>query len=415
MRDVVTCAWRELSRRKGRTATNVFGYFLAVSTLVLLVTLLLFSRDAADEVLEQTGTFFTVYSPATCEVPCYIPPGHSVSEAFVGTGGIYTYSMADIALKNPPWPLTHVKRYAPYVLFRFLDANENSTVTVGGFDPRDADVVGPNAVAESDMLGGDPKNPPRFLRPEDTGVVLVERTYAEPRALQQGNKVRVAGKTFTIIALVDTTHSTRAARADMYMTRPDLQKLIALRIPDHATEYNMVVAQATSVKALAKAKEEMSVIGSAASGSSCHKPAINVLGVNERSVWLLTLLVGLFTLVSAAKSQLASVIERRRDIGILKAIGWTSGAVTGQVFIESVLMAGIGGALGCLTVALALMLVPIKELAQIQTNMPLTITLDVLKMMGYGMALALVGGGLAGSIPAFIAARQRPAIALRQV
>jgi ABC-type lipoprotein release transport system permease subunit len=412
MRDMVTCAWRELTRRKGRTAMNVLGYALAVGTLVTLLTVLIFSRDAANAVLENTGTFFAAYSPATCGVPCYIPQGHSVSEAFVGPGGIYTYSTVMQYLPKLS-SFKYIKRMAPYILFRFLDANEHSTVTVGGFDPKDADIVGPLACGPEDVTTDPINTEMRYLRAGDRDVVLVERTYAEPRALQPGNFIKVAGKKFRILAIADTTGSTRAARADLYMMLPDLQRLIAQRIPDHAQDANIMLAQATSAKVLAQAKREMQFASfSAASGSSCHKPAVMVLGMNERSVWLLALLIGLFTLVSSMKSQLAAVMERRREIGILKAIGWTNGAITGQVLVESLLQAALGGALGCAAAVLVLVLVPIARLAHLAVQTPITISPLVL---GFGLALALVGGAFAGSIPAFIAARQRPAIAMRQL
>lgn len=47
MGDVWDCAWRELRRRKGRTAANILGYLLAVATAVVVITALRFSRQAA--------------------------------------------------------------------------------------------------------------------------------------------------------------------------------------------------------------------------------------------------------------------------------------------------------------------------------------------------------------------------------
>lgn len=429
MRDTITCAWRELSRRKGRTAVNVLGYALAVGTLVMLLTVLVFSRRAADAILESTGVFFAVYQPADCKVPCYLA-GHPVSEAFVGTGGIFTLSQSVKIARMPATPpYQYVKRTAPYALFRFLDPVEHSTITVGGFDPADYEVVGPLAVSPDDV----PKSQDqRYLKSGDTGVLLVERTYAEPRGLIPHDTpgprpkgphgeplkdyVTVGGKKFFIVGIVDTTGNTRPARADMYMTLPDLQTLIAARIPEVGENVNMLLVQANSSKVLEQAKEEMKYRSySGASGSSCHKPAVTVLGMNERSVWLLTLLVSVFTLVSAMKSQLAAVMERRRDIGILKAIGWSNGAVTGQVLVESVLQAAIGGVAGCAAALLIFLLVPVAQLAQMQTNLAITIDATMLVHIVLGIALAVVGGGIAGVVPALIAARERPAVAMRQL
>ena len=59
-------AWRETVRRKGRTFANILGYLLAVAIMVVLVTTLVFSKEAASAVLTSTGTHFIGFIPL-CE------------------------------------------------------------------------------------------------------------------------------------------------------------------------------------------------------------------------------------------------------------------------------------------------------------------------------------------------------------
>jgi putative ABC transport system permease protein len=411
MRDTVACAWRELTRRKGRTALNVLGYALAVGTLVMLLTVLIFARDAAKTVLESTGTYFVAYSPSSCDVPCYLHDvkGGSIAEAYIGPGGVYTYPVGLVMLKARP-SLRYIRQVAPYILFRFLDTSEHTTITVGGFRPEDAAVVDATVCGPGDLV---PVKNNRFLKTGDTRKILVEQAYAGPRHLTIGNSLRVAGQSYTIVGIVNSAANTRAARADLYMLMSELQALIGRRIPMYVDHFNVLLVQANSVRELAQAKEEAGRLGgSLASGSSCYKPAVMVLGMNEHSVWLMILLVCLFTLGSVMKSQIAAVVERRREIGILKAIGWTNGSITGQVVVESLLQAALGGAIGCVAAMLVLMLVPIARLAHLSTATPIVISPLVL---GLGFALALVGGIVAGLIPAVIATRQRPAIAMQQL
>jgi ABC-type antimicrobial peptide transport system permease subunit len=47
------------------------------------------------------------------------------------------------------------------------------------------------------------------------------------------------------------------------------------------------------------------------------------------------------------------MLERRRELGILKATGYTSGRVLGVVLIENGVIGGVGGLLGMMLVALA--------------------------------------------------------------
>ena len=65
MRDLLECAVRELLRRKGRTLGVLVGYLLAVAIVVVLVTAIVFARQAAGEILTSTGTHFIAFAPAS--------------------------------------------------------------------------------------------------------------------------------------------------------------------------------------------------------------------------------------------------------------------------------------------------------------------------------------------------------------
>jgi putative ABC transport system permease protein len=117
-------------------------------------------------------------------------------------------------------------------------------------------------------------------------------------------------------------------------------------------------------------------------------------------------------LVVAMKSQLASVVERRRDIAILKAIGWTDGRIVLQVLVESLLLAAAGGAAGCALAALVIATASLGAWSGLPGGEGLAVSGRVLAA---ALVLATAGGLLAGAVPALAAARQRPAEALRRV
>jgi putative ABC transport system permease protein len=103
-----------------------------------------------------------------------------------------------------------------------------------------------------------------------------------------------------------------------------------------------------------------------------------------------------------------SVRERTGELGVLKAMGFTSAQVLALVLAESCLLAGLGGGLG-----LALALVMIARGDPTGGMLPLFYfpTLDVLTGAGYSLALGL----LAGIFPALQAMRLRVADALRRM
>jgi putative ABC transport system permease protein len=207
----------------------------------------------------------------------------------------------------------------------------------------------------------------------------------------------------------------RPAKADVYMHFDEAEKVISRRtVVPLKNEMNIVLVEVKSSKLQKEAmKEVQSVIPDLVISSyACWKPAATVMGMNEKSVWLLAILLCLATVSLALRSQWASVIERRRDIGIMKAIGWTNRVVVEQILTESMLQALIGGVAGCIIALLILLLIPAQYILGGTESM--VVALSPLVFVS-GLALSLLGGAIAGILPARYAANQSPADALRQL
>ena len=108
--------------------------------------------------------------------------------------------------------------------------------------------------------------------------------------------------------------------------------------------------------------------------------------------------------VGVANVMVISVLERRGEIGLNRALGATSGQVGLQFATEAVLLAGLGGVAGTILSVLATV-----GYAAASAE-PATIPPQV---VWAGLAGSLAVGGLAGLYPALRAARLAPAVALR--
>ncbi|MEU5976831.1 ABC transporter permease [Streptomyces sp. NPDC047315] len=107
--------------------------------------------------------------------------------------------------------------------------------------------------------------------------------------------------------------------------------------------------------------------------------------------------------VGVANTMVISVLERRAEIGLRRAIGATRGAIRVQFLTESLLLSAIGGAGGAVLGAAATF-----GFALAQGWTPVV---PVWSLAG-GFAATLVIGVLAGLYPAVRASRLRPAVAL---
>ena len=143
---------------------------------------------------------------------------------------------------------------------------------------------------------------------------------------------------------------------------------------------------------------------------SVTRPADALVARQAAEEALTGLLVGLGSVallvggVAIANIMVMSVLERRMEVGVRRALGATKRHIRLQFLGESVLLAGIGGVLGVLigasiTVAYAI-------------NRDLTLSVPLYGLFG-SIGIALVIGALAGIYPASRAANIPPAEAVR--
>jgi putative ABC transport system permease protein len=101
---------------------------------------------------------------------------------------------------------------------------------------------------------------------------------------------------------------------------------------------------------------------------------------------------------------LTGIIERSKEIGILKALGASGGDVTKMMLYESAVLGAVGGFLGCIVpiaVFLQGMLIPITSASMIAIQIFPEVFL-------YGFTLSIVVSTLASLYPVWRAIRVRP-------
>jgi putative ABC transport system permease protein len=99
-----------------------------------------------------------------------------------------------------------------------------------------------------------------------------------------------------------------------------------------------------------------------------------------------------------------SVLERRSEIGLRRALGATKGNIRLQFLSEAILLAALGGAVGA-----ALSVVATTVYAEVKS----WVTMVPVLAWGGGLGAAVAIGAIAGLLPALRAARMPPIEALR--
>jgi len=319
--------------------------------------------------------------------------------------------------------------------------------TVLGLDPA-ASAVGPlSAVTLTDG---------RTLASSDTGsnVAVLDSSYATTSSLAVGGTIDIGGTSFEIIGLVESSSGDASTASNVYIPLDMAQSL-----SDEDGKISSIYVQAASADDIALLKTSLesalpdntvstqSDLASSVSGSLSTASTL----VGNLGTWLSIIVLAAAFLI-AILFTISGVTRRTREFGTLKAIGWSNRRIVGQVAGESLVQGLIGGVVG---IAIGLVGVLIVNLvaptlsatattqaaggftppdgaaagpgaggagggfgqaaqaaatSDVVLNAPVTLSVIVI-----AVALAVIGGLLAGAIGGWRASRLRPAEALRAV
>jgi hypothetical protein len=400
-------AMRELLRRKRRTIAHTAGYALAAAVIALVFLILYNGQAASDAILSGTGTHFAAFAPLCASEACGQRPLDAEHEGFY-SGNVKSKALPHSVLALAR-SLDAVADVAPFLLFRLH--NDGAPVTdfnLGGVPVTDSRAVATNSCTALDVTAG------RFLTAADSGAVVLEQAFAESRLLAVGGRLRIAGRDYAIVGVVNT--GIRVARADVYLPLEEARAVIntRLRIP-LTDEANLILVESKSAgvheTAVAQVKRLLGANGSVLS-YNCWQPAAQAMGITDASAFLIALTIFVCLLAFSLQSQYARVAERRYDIGILKSIGWSRAAITGQVVTEALLQALAGWAIGSLIALAVFVFIPAASLVGAQAFVVKQLFPAVFLA---SLVAALAGGSVAGFLPGFFAASLKPADALRRL
>jgi putative ABC transport system permease protein len=310
----------------------------------------------------------------------------------------------------------------------------SSSFTVTGVDPS-ADSLGP-------LSSGTISSGHGFTTAEsDSNVAVVDSDYAKAQNLKAGSDITVAGKTFSVIGLVQAAQGENSA--DAYIPLARAQALASL--PGEVNTIYVSVASASDISAVSG---EISRALPTATVTTSSNLASEVTGsLSSASTLASSLGRWLAVAVLAAAFGLASILtvsavaRRVREFGTLKAMGWPSRRIIRQVMGEALVIGVVGGAAGvgigygaaALVEALAPPLTataaaggpggtgaPGGRFAHAASSAAHTVTVHLtapvtLGAVALAVVLAIAGALIAGSLGSWRAVRLRPAAALARV
>jgi ABC-type antimicrobial peptide transport system permease subunit len=332
------------------------------------------------------------------------------------------------------------ERGAPRVFTAPAEPGSNQTVGPDNIDATSLSVSGVDqtvkalgAITPGQVTSG------RFFSPGTAREAILNESYASRQNLGVGDNVTLGGKKFVVVGIAETPLGGQSS--DLYVKLDQLQAL-----SDRAGRVNTAYVRAQSSDDVGKVAASIESMLDGASVTTAEDLADRVAGtlVDAKnlagSLGTALVVVGLLSaFLIASLLTLSSVTKRIRELGTLKALGWSQRLVVRQVTGESLLVGLLGGVLGVVTgvggAFLAATFAPTLDatvsagtdggprlfgpfgqgaVESTATEVALDAPVSVALIVG-AVGLALLGGLIAGAVGCLRAARLRPADALRHI
>jgi ABC-type lipoprotein release transport system permease subunit len=180
----------------------------------------------------------------------------------------------------------------------------------------------------------------------NSNVAVVNSNYATSNKLTTGSTITIANTSFKVIGVVSVPASDNSS--DTFIPLARAQTLASMK-----NEVNTVYVAANSASNITGVSKEISKLLPSATVTNSSDLASEVTGslasasslANNLGKWLaIAVLIAAFLLASLLT--MSAVSRRVREFGTLKALGWRSKRIVGQVMGEAITIGIIGGAVG---------------------------------------------------------------------
>jgi len=267
----------------------------------------------------------------------------------------------------------------------------------------------------------------RLLKDGDRNrVMLGYNFYADSVGLEKsikvGDKISLQGEALTVrdyeVIGISKKKGSLVFDNIVYMNEDPLEDLMG-----YGDDVDLIAVQVKSKDLMDKAKEDIEKLMRKRRGvkegeedfdvstPQAMMATVNtVLGGVQAFIIIIASLSIIVGAIGIVNTMTTSVLERRKEIGIMKAIGATNQHVFMQFMIESGLMGLIGGAVGA-TIGMLIGIVGTAGIGSfIGSDIPLTINWI---LVFFSLVGSFIVGAVAGIAPAMQAAKQNPVDALR--
>jgi putative ABC transport system permease protein len=247
----------------------------------------------------------------------------------------------------------------------------------------------------------------RALVSGDTQVILLGSILAANLGKKVGDKVELfENESFEIIGIFESSNVFE--NGSMIVPLDQLQRL--LDRPHHVTGFAVGLESTEDGKPIERVRREIEALapGISALPVQEHVDTMVELRAAHAMAWLTSVLAVVIGSAGILNTMLMSVHERTKEIGILRAVGWSKRQIISMILTESLVLSLAGAIFGTIAGVGSIRLLTRLPVANglVDGNVPIYV-------IGQGFLIAILIGLIGGSLSAMAAAKMQPTAALR--
>ncbi len=394
--ETINFSFKNIMHRKLRSFLTILGIVVGISTIVLLLSLSLGIEASVVESFESLGSNYVIV----------LPTSNLQSGAFNKV--LYTKD-AD-ALRRLPG----IDAVAGEILIQSAPLQFKRKSTAGNIQGTEIDALIRYANASSIKFrsGG-------YFRPGDKSSIVIGAKVADEYfddKVYLGNQIYINDKPFRVSGIFNgSAGSLSDLDNSITMDVEAAREIFPNSIPkDQVFDIFITVAPGADPEAVAQDvkntlikrrksdpdKLDFTVI-TAASALEQIRQVTAILSVFLGFVAAIALVVGA---IGISNAMFTSVMERTKDIGIMKAIGAPNSTVLRMFLVESIIVSGIGGIIGII----------IGVIISLLVSAFVTKTVINAQVIIGALFVSLFFGAISGYFPARQAAKLPAIVALRR-
>ena len=403
--DYISLAFRNVRKRGLRSWLTMLGVFIGIAAVVSLISL---GQGLETAIIGQFGALSTDTLTIQGADTGFSPPGST---------SVRKMTEHDVEIIET---VSGIKIVIP----RLLRASQIEFNEVIGFSmtvsiPNNREQI--DEIIEALGVG---VAEGRFLQEGDSGKIVLgddfvkSELYGKP--IRVGSTVKIQGEDFKVAGILERT-STFTLNGAILMMEEDMRSAFDIS----EDEIDFIVARAESENEIERISEEIKrklrddrdqkigeedfEVQTPIESLSAVQTIISVINIVVTGIALIALVVGG---IGIANTMFTSVLERTREIGVMKAIGAQNKDILTIFLIESGLLGLVGGIVGAL-IGLGMAL-GVSQIANSTLGSQIFTLNPSFNLITGSILFSLLIGVISGIVPALQASRLNPVEALRR-